>query len=65
MGGLLHSQLAESRDVSTHLSVRYLLDEIHNNVYLNDKIHYFFVSEPLEERSSRENMFLTFNFLFI
>ena len=39
VGGLLYSQLAESRGVSTYLSVRYLLDEIHNNVYLNDKIY--------------------------
>ena len=61
MGGLLYSQLAESTDVSTHLSLRYLLDSVPIMKYTN---HFVCVCDPLKERCGREDVFPTVHTLF-
>lgn len=57
--------MAESTDVSTHLSLRYLLDSVPIMKYADQIFLFLFsVSEPLEVRYSREYMFSTVHGLF-
>lgn len=53
--------MAESADVSTHLSLRYLLDSVPIMKYTN---HFVCVCEPLKERCGKEDIFPTVHTLF-
>ena len=53
--------MAESTDVSTHLSLRYLLDSVPIMKYTN---HFVCVCDPLKERCGREDVFPTVHTLF-